>query len=69
MLPVPLGPFGFNVLQWQENKWYGKVFPTVATIPRNRLQDFLAGENERGETEFVVLRTDPCKSQVCCCST
>lgn len=63
LLPVSLVPKGkFDItcahIYSVEDKHGNKTFRKFV-IPTDRLDDFIAGEEERGATKFVVKKTSP----------
>ena len=61
----PAGPFSFDShdLSWEEGTYASTRFLSV-TIPSDRIQDFVSGENSRGQTSFCVFKSErPWKSE------
>ena len=55
----PAGPFAFDShdLAWEEGTYASTRFLSV-TIPSDRIQDFVSGENTRGQTSFCVFKSE-----------
>lgn len=55
----PAGPFAFDShdLAWEEGTYASTRFLSV-TIPSDRIQDFVSGENSRGQTSFCVFKSE-----------
>ena len=55
----PAGPFAFDShdLAWEEGTYANTRFLSV-TVPSDRIQDFVSGENTRGQTSFCVFKSE-----------
>lgn len=55
----PEGPFSYDTpgLTWEEGTYASTRFHSV-TIPAERIQDFVSGENIRGQTNFCVFKSE-----------
>lgn len=60
LVALPQGELNRDHLKWFQRSWYSKVF-VVATLPADRLDDFLRGESKKGLTNFIKHRTEPVK--------
>ena len=55
----PEGPFSYDTpeLVWEEGTYASTRFHSV-TIPAERINDFVLGENARGQTSFCVFKSE-----------
>lgn len=52
LVPLPGGEFNRTHLDWQPRTHHEKLY-SVASIPRDRLTDFINGENKKSLTKFT----------------